>query len=212
MKEKEFKPSTWSINNRTAIFIITIVLVFAGISTYNSLPKESFPDISLPNIYVSVLNPGTSPKDMENLVVRPIEKQCKGISGIKKIRSNALQDYANVIVEFNSDVKIDIAKAKVKDAVDKAKTDLPKLQNEPEIIDINFAELPVMYVNISGNYNLTRLKKFADDAKEKLESMREVKEVKMIGALEREIQVNVDMIKMQSAGISMYDIANAIGN
>src|SRR5258706_12313496 len=131
--KKEFKPSTWAINNRTAIFILTFILIIAGLQTYNNLPKESFPDISLPNIYVSVLFPGTSPKDMENLVVRPIEKQCKGISGVKKIKSNALQDYCNVIVEFNSDIKIDEAKRAVKDAVDKARNDLPKLPNDPDI-------------------------------------------------------------------------------
>src|SRR6266478_5931594 len=122
---KEFKPSTWAINNRTAIFILTVILAIAGLQTYNNLPKESFPDISLPNIYVSVLYPGTSPKDMENLVVRPIEKECKSIAGLKKIKSNALQDYCNVIVEFNSDVKIEEAKREVKDAVDRARNDLP---------------------------------------------------------------------------------------
>jgi multidrug efflux pump len=211
--KKEFKPSSWSIENRTAIFILTIILAFAGLSTYNSLPKESFPDISLPNIYVSVVYPGTSPKDMENLIVRHIEKECKGITGVKKIKSNSLQDYCNVIVEFQSDVKIDVAKQNVKDAVDRAKSDLPQdLPNDPQIIDINFADLPVMYVNISGNYDLARLKTFADDAKEKLESMKEIKQVDMIGALEREIQVNVDMLKMQSAGLTMYDIYNAVGN
>src|SRR5712675_814995 len=132
--EKEFKPSSWAINNRTAVFIITILLIFAGVSTYNSMPKESFPDISLPNIYVSVLYPGTSPKDMENLIVRPIEKQCKSITGLKKIKSNSLQDYCNVIVEFNSDVKIEDAKRGVKDAVDRARNDLPQnLPNDPQI-------------------------------------------------------------------------------
>jgi multidrug efflux pump len=212
-KKKEFKPSSWAIENRTAIFILTFILVFAGISTYNSLPKESFPDISLPNIYVSVIYPGTSPKDMENLVVRPIEKECKGITGVKKIKSNSLQDYCNVVVEFQSDVKIDIAKQAVKDAVDRARSELPQdLPNDPQIMDINFADLPVMYVNIAGNYDLARLKKFADDAKEKLESMKEVKQVDMIGALEREIQVNVDMLRMQSAGLTMYDIYAAVGN
>src|SRR4051812_22370704 len=211
--KKEFKPSSWSIENRTAIFIFTIILAFAGLSAYNSLPKESFPDISLPNIYVSVLYPGTSPKDMENLIVRHIEKECKGITDVKKIRSNSLQDYCNVIVEFQSDVKTDVAKSKVKDAVDRAKSDLPQdLPNDPQIMDINFADLPVMYVNISGDYDLARLKKFADDAKEKLESMREVKQVDMIGALEREIQVNVDMLKMQAAGLTMFDIYNAVHN
>ncbi|HNQ60904.1 MAG TPA: efflux RND transporter permease subunit, partial [Bacteroidia bacterium] len=213
MKEnfKEFKPSSWSIDNKVAIFIITIILTIAGISAYNNLPKESFPDISLPNIYVSVIYPGTSPKDMENLIVRPIEKECKNIAGVKKIKSNSLQDYCNVVVEFNSDVNIDDARQKVKDAVDRAKRDLPKdLKNEPEIIDVNFADLPIMQVNISGDYDLNKLKQYADDAKDRLESMKEVKKVEMIGALEREIQINVDMLKMQAVGVSMGDIARAI--
>ena len=210
-KYKEFKPSSWAINNKVATFVITIILSIAGILAYVSLPKESFPDISLPNIYVSVIYPGTSPKDMENLIVRPIEKECKSIAGVKKIKSNSLQDYCSVIVEFNSDVNIDVAKQKVKDAVDRAKTDLPKdLKNDPEIIDINFADLPVMQVNISGDYDLNKLKNYADDAKEHLESLKEIKKVEIIGALEREIQINVDMLKMQAAGLSMTDIARAV--
>lgn len=208
---KEFKPSSWAINNRTAVFILTIILTILGIQTYQSLPKESFPDISLPNIYVSVLYPGTSPKDMENLVVRPIERECKNISGVKKMKSNSLQDYANVVIEFNSDVKIEEAKARVKDAVDRAKSELPQdLPNDPQIIDINFADLPIMYVNISGNYDLARLKRYADEAEEKLEGLREVKQVDLIGALEREIQVNVDMLKMEASKLTMYDIYNAV--
>lgn len=210
-KFKEFKPSSWVIENKVATFIITLILAIAGVSAYNNLPKEAFPDISLPNIYVSVVYPGTSPKDMENLIVRPIEKECKSIAGVKKIKSNSLQDYCNVIVEFQSDVNIDVAKQKVKDAVDRAKKDLPKdMKSDPEIIDINFADLPVMQVNISGDYDLAKLKKYADDAKEKLESLKEIKKVEIIGALEREIQINVDMLKMQSAEISMGDISRAI--
>ncbi len=210
-KFKEFKPSSWVIENKVATFIITLILAIAGVSAYNNLPKEAFPDISLPNIYVSVVYPGTSPKDMENLIVRPIEKECKSIAGVKKLKSNSLQDYCNVIVEFQSDVNIDIAKQKVKDAVDRAKKDLPKdMKTDPEIIDINFADLPVMQVNISGDYDLAKLKKYADDAKEKLEGLKEIKKVEIIGALEREIQINVDMLKMQSAQISMGDISRAI--
>ncbi len=210
-KNKEFKPSSWVIDNKIATFVITFILLIAGIQAYQNLPKESFPDISLPNIYVSVVYPGTSPKDMENLIVRPIEKECKSIAGVKKIKSNSLQDYCNVVVEFNSNVDIDVAKQKVKDAVDRAKKDLPKdLKNDPEIMDINFSDLPVMQVNISGDYDLNKLKKYADEAKERLESMKEIKQVDIIGALEREIQINVDMLKMQSAQISMGDITRAI--
>ena len=210
---KEFKPSSWAIDNRTAIFIITLILSIWGISAYNSLPKESFPDISLPNIYVSVIYPGTAPKDMENLIVRPIEKECKSISGVKKVKSSSLQDYCNVVIEFNSDVNTEVAKQKVKDAVDRAKSDLPQdLPNDPQIMEVNFSDLPIMYVNISGNYDLAKLKRYADDAKDRLEEMRAVKQVDVIGALEREIQINVDMLKLQSVRVSMYDIYNAVSS
>ena len=208
---KEFKPSSWAIDNRTAIYIITVIITLTGIMSYINIPKESFPDISLPNIYVSVVYPGTSPKDMENLVVRHIEKECKGISGVKKIKSNALQDYCSIVVEFNSDVKIEEAKRKVKDAVDRARNDLPQdLPNEPDIIEVNFSDLPIIAVNLSGDYDLAKLKRYADDAKDKIESLKEVKEVKLIGELEREIQINVDMLKLQSSGLTMSDIERAV--
>jgi multidrug efflux pump len=208
---KEFKLSSWAIDNRTSVFIITIIITITGLVAYNNLPKENFPDISIPKIFVSTVYPGTSPKDMENLVSRQIEKQCKGINGVKKITSASQQDYSTVTIEFNTDVKVDEAKRKVKDAVDKAKIDLPKdLPADPSIIEINFSDLPIMYVNISGDYDLNRLKKFADDAKDRIESMKEVSKVDLIGALDREIQIDVDMLKMQAANISMRDIENAV--
>ncbi len=208
---KQFKPSSWAIDNRTAIYIFTIIITLTGISAYINIPKESYPDISLPNIYVSVVYPGTSPKDMENLIVRPIEKECKGVAGVRKIKSNALQDFCTVVIEFNTDVKIPEAKRLVKEAVDNAKNDLPQdLPQEPQIMEINFSDLPIMAVNLSGDYDLATLKKYADEAKDKIEGLKEVKYARVIGALEREIQINVDMLKMQSAGISMGDIERAV--
>ena len=210
---KEFKPSTWSINNRTSIYVLTIIITFAGMMRYNSLPKESFPEIVLPMIFVSTVYPGTSPENMENLVTKPIEKQVKSISGVKKITSNSYQDYSNVIIEFNTDVEPDIAKQKVKDAVDKARArDLPRdLPAAPNVMDINFSELPIMFVNVSGNFDLNKLKNYADKIKDRIEGMKEITRVDMIGALDREIQVNVDMYKAQAAQISIGDIERAIG-
>lgn len=209
---KEFKPSTWAINNRTAIFVLTVIISLAGLLTYNSLPKESFPEIVLPKIFISTVYPGTSPSNMENLVTKPIEKQVKSIAGVKKVTSNSYQDYSNVIVEFNTDVEIPIAKQKVKDAVDKAKVDLPMdLPQEPNVMDINFSEFPIMFVNVSGNFDLNKLKKYAEKLEDKIESMKEITRVDIIGALDREIQVNVDMYKTQAAQISLGDIERGIG-
>jgi len=208
---KEFKASSWSIDNKTTIFILTVIITLAGIMAYNNLPKENFPDISLPQIFVSVVHPGTSPADMENLIAKPIEKKVKGVSGVKKIKSNSVQDFTSIIVEFNSDVSVAEAKQRVKDAVDKARSDLPSdLKQEPSITDINFSEIPILFVNLSGDMELNKLKKYADDIKDKIESMKEISRVEMVGALEREIQINVDMYRMDAAQISLGDIERAV--
>ncbi|MGI8892740.1 MAG: efflux RND transporter permease subunit, partial [Bacteroidia bacterium] len=209
---KEFKPTTWSVNNKTSIYIITVIITFFGITAYNDLPKESFPEIVIPTVYVSTVYPGTSPSDMENLVTRPIEKEIKSISGVKKVNSNSLQDFSNVIVEFNTDVDPAIAKQKVKDAVDKARPELPSdLPNEPTVMEVDFSEMPIMLINLSGDYHLDQLKEYAEDLKDEIEQMKEITRVDIVGALEREIQVNVDMYKMDAATVTMGDIENAIG-
>ncbi len=210
--EKEFKPTTWSINNRTSIFILTIIITLAGIISFNSLPKEKFPDIVIPTIYVSTINAGTSPQDIENLITKPIEKELKAVSGIKNLTSNSIQDFSNIIVEFDTDVPAAEAKQKVKDAVDKARTNLPtSLTKEPNVQEVNFSDIPVMFVNISGDFDLNKLKQFADDIKDECESLKEITRVDIVGALDREIQVNVDRYKMEAADITMADIQRAIG-
>ncbi len=208
---KEFKPSSWAIDNRTATYIITIIITLVGLMAYINLPKEQFPEIKIPQIIVQTVYPGTSPENMENLVTKPIEKQVKNLTGVKKVTSNSFQDYSVVIVEFNTDVKVDKAKQDVKDGVDKAKQDLPKnLPFQPEVKDIDLSELPILSVNISGNYDLNRLKKYADKVKDNIEALKEIKRVNRVGSLDREVQINVDMYKMQAAGLTFDDIDRAI--
>ena len=212
-KIKEFKPSSWSIDNKTSIYVITILITLGGILAYNNMPKESFPDITIPKIFVSTVYPGTAPTNMENLVTKPIEKQLKGIAGVKKITSSSVQDVSNVIIEFGTDIDIPVAKQRVKDAVDKARSDLPQdLPRDPVVVDINLSDLPIMYINIAGDYDLNKLKKYADDMKDQIEGLKEISKVEIVGALEREIQVNVNMYRMQAAQISIGDIERAIGS
>ena len=136
-KIKEFKPSSWAIENKLTVYLITIFITIAGIMAYNSLPKENFPDITVPTIYISTINGGNSPTNIENTITKPIEKRLKSISGIKKFNSTSLQDVSVIIVEFRTDVKTDLAKQKVKDAVDEARADMPQvLTREPVIKEI----------------------------------------------------------------------------
>ncbi|MES2395699.1 MAG: efflux RND transporter permease subunit, partial [Bacteroidota bacterium] len=211
MNFKEFKLSSWAIDNKISVYVLTLIITITGLLSYNSIPKESFPDIVVPTIYINTVYVGNSPVNIENLVTKPIEKQLKSISGVKKLNSTSLQDVSVIMVEFNTNVDVPLAKQKVKDAVDKAATDLPKdLTRLPNVMEVSFSDLPIMYVNLAGEMDLNKLKKYADELKDRIEGMKQISKVVMVGDLEREIQINVDMYKMQAATLSLGDIERAI--
>ncbi len=210
-KLKEFFATSWSIDNKVSIYVLTVIITTLGLLSYFSIPKEQFPEIVIPTILVNTVYPGTSPEDMENLVTRPIEKQCKSLADVKKITSNSIQDFSTIVVEFNPGIEVSEAKQRVRDAVDKAKTNLPNnLPKDPDIKEFDIAEIPIMNINLAGDYDLQRLKKYAEDAQDKIETLREITRVDIVGALEREIQIDVDMYKMQAASVSFRDIESAV--
>lgn len=212
---KEFKPTSWAINNKTSVYLLIIFVTILGVNKFINTPKEQFPDIVIPTIYVQTTYVGNSPKDIENLVTRPIEKQIKGITGAKinKLTSTSMQDYSAIVVEFETGVETDVALQKVKDAVDKSKPDLPTdLTTQPDVMEVSLSDQPIMYVNVSGDFDMQHLKKYADDLKDKLEELSEINRVDEVGAPEREFQINVDNYKMQSANITFNDIANAVAS
>jgi multidrug efflux pump subunit AcrB len=212
-KFKEFKPTSWAVDNKTAVYIIAIIISIYGLMKFNSMPKEQFPDIVVPTISIATVYVGNSPKDIENLVTRPIEKELKGISGAKvnKIQSVSQADYSLIVVEFDTDVKTDLARQKVKDAIDKARADLPTdLTQEPDVQEFAFSEMPIMFVNVSGEYDGIKLKEYADRMQDRFEELSEITRAEIVGAPEREIQINVDPAKMAVSRISFTDIENAV--
>ncbi|MDP9081503.1 MAG: efflux RND transporter permease subunit [Bacteroidota bacterium] len=213
--KKEFGPSSWAIENKTAVYVLIFLITVLGLISYNNLPKENFPDIAQSKVFITTSFLGQSPQNVENLVTRQIEKQLKSLKGLKKVTSNSVQNVSIITAEFQANIKIKDAKIDVKDAVDKAKQDLPQNDvnlKESIISDINVADLPILYINISGDYDLKRLKEYADILKDEIESYKEISKVDEVGALTPEIQVNVDMNKMAAAQISFNDIIQAIGN
>jgi multidrug efflux pump subunit AcrB len=199
--------------NRTTVFLLTILVTVSGYLIFNSLPKEQFPEIVIPQIYVNTVYAGTAPADIENLINKPLEKQIKAEKGVKKIKSNALQDVSVILVEFETDVSVEVAKERVKSAIDKARRDLPTdLTQDPTALEVNLSELPIMNINLAGNFPLAKLKGYAEELQDKIEAMPEITRVDIVGALNREIQVNVDLAKMKAYGITFFDIQNAINN
>jgi multidrug efflux pump subunit AcrB len=210
-KIKEFFATSWAIDNRTSIYVLAILISILGMMNYYFIPKETFPQVVIPYIVVNTPYPGTSPADIENLVTRPIEKQLKSISDVKNITSNSVPDFSSIVVEFDPDLSIETAKQRVRDAVDKAKSDLPTdLPQQPQIMDIDISAMPVMFLNISGNYDLDKLKHYAEMAQDKIEGLAEITRVDIVGALDREIQINADIFKMQAAKVTFGNIEQAV--
>ncbi len=208
---KELGFTSWCINNRTAVYVFTIIVAFAGMVSYNGLPKELFPDVVVPTISVSTIYPGATPQDIENLITKPLEKQIKSINGVKKVTSNSISDFSLIVAEFSTDLDPTVCKQKVSDAVDRGKKDLPTdLDNDPQIQEFDINELPIMNINLAGDLPLDQIKKFGEDLQDRIESMKEITRVDIIGGLTREIQIDVDLYRMTEVGITFSDIENAI--
>lgn len=210
-KLREFSLTTFAINNSTSIFLVIFMILLFGIRSYVAMPKEKYPEAYFPKVFVNTPYFGNSALEIENLISRPIEKELKTINGIKDIRSTSLQDFSTVMAEFDTDVDIDKAVSEVKDAVDKARSELPNdLDQEPEILEANISDQPIVTVNVSGPFAMDQLRNYAEYIQDEIEEISGISGVDMKGALEREIKINVDLLKMESYQISYMDIEDAI--
>jgi len=209
---RQFFLTNLALRNKNSVYLLIFIFFGFGIYSYNSMPKELFPDIVIPTVMVQTIYPGNPPLDMENLVTRPIEKELEVIKGVKEISSTSSQDVSAIFVEFNTDVDIKQAVLDVKDAVDKAKSELPDdLPQDPMVMDIDFSEFPIIYINLSGDYSITELKKYAEYLEDEIETFPEISKVDIIGLNEREISINVDPFRMEQLEISFDDLENAVG-
>ena len=217
--EKESFISSWAVDNRTTVYVITFIIVVLGIFSFFSMPRESFPEVVQNNIYISSIYPGNSAEDVEKVVTKELEDKFKNVSGVNKVTSNTFQDYSLIIVEFDEKVKIAEAKQRIKDEVDKAKgdQDWPTLDSgskvEPNVFDLNISEeFPILNINVKGNYSKFDLKNYAEDIKDDLEDIPEVKEAQIVGVDDNEVEVALDLFRMNAAGVSFDQVINAIRN
>lgn len=216
-QQKEFGISSWAVDNRVTVYILTFIVVITGIYAYITMPREDFPEIIENKIYISSIFPGNSAEDVEKLVTKPLEDNIKNISGVNKVTSSSFQDYGMIVAEFDDDVTVDQAKILIKDKVDvsKADTDWPTLDNgskvEPSVFSINIAEeVPILNINLKGNYTAQQLKKYGEYLEDEIEDISEVKAVDILGVDDKEVEIAVDVYKMNAAQVSFDDIASAV--
>lgn len=209
--DKEFGLTSFSLKNQTMVMFLTALIAVMGLMTYISLPKDSYPEIKQPIVYIGTPYPGNSPVDMENLVTRPIEKELNTITEVDNIKSTSVQDYSTIIVEFNSDTDIEDALIKVKDAVDRANTELPDdLPQDPNVFEMNFSEFPIMNINLSGNYTLSELKKYGEYLEDEIEKISQISKVEIRGIDDKEVKIKVNPYELEARKLNFGDIEQAI--
>jgi len=209
---RELRLTSFAIEHSTSVLVFMLVTVVVGLISYITIPREASPSITIPNILVNTIYLGVAPKDIETLVTRPIEDKLNTIADVKTITSISNEGYSTINVEFEPDIDMNEALQKVREKVDLAKPDLPAAAEEPQIVEINFSEFPIMQVNVAGTYDLVRLRTVAEDLRDDLEQIPSVLEVTMAGGLEREVQVDVDLPKLKFYDLSFNDVIDAIRN
>ena len=216
--DKEFGLSSWAINNKTTMYVAITLILYLGISAYFSMPRENFPEIRETKIYISSLFPGNTAEDIEKLITDPLEDKLKNVSNVVEITSTSQEDYSMVIVEFDEDVTVEAAKQKVKDEIDSetSSEDWPTFNGakvEPNVFELSLSEeMPILNINISGDYTVERLKEFGEYLEDEIEDLPEIKKVDIRGAQDKEVEVAVDVYKMMASKVNFQDITGAISN
>lgn len=216
--DKEFGLSTWAINNKTTIYVMMVMILVMGISAFLNMPRENFPEIKDTKIYVNSIFPGNTAEDIEKLITTPLEDKLKTVSNMTKITSTSQENVSMIILEFDEKITIEEAKQKVKNKVDEevAGEDWPTFNNakiEPNVFELVMSEeMPILNINISGDYTVEQLKKYAEYLQDEIEDLEEIKKADIRGAEDKEVEVAVDIYKMMASKVSFNDILQAIGN
>jgi CzcA family heavy metal efflux pump len=202
-----------ALKRQVTVLALLVIIVVAGLHSYATLPRESFPDITIPYVFVSTTYEGVAPADMEELITIPIERKLKGIDDVEEIRSTSAEGISTVAIKFLPKVDLDDALQKVRDKVDQAEGDLPAdLQDDPVIKEVNFSDMPVIRVVLSGPFSLRRLQNLAEDIQDRLESIPGVLEARLTGGLEREIHVEFDLDRVRAYNVPFSSIVGSLMN
>ncbi|RYV03525.1 MFS transporter [Shewanella sp. OPT22] len=200
----------WAMNHARAVMVFLAFILLSGLVAYNSIPRESQPDIAIPIIYVSMSHEGISSSDAERLLIRPMEKELRTIEGVKEMTAVASEGHASVQLEFDAGFDGDKALLDVREKVDRAKAKLPQGGEEPEVHEVNVALFPILSLSLSGPIPERQLLRMARDLKDEIEALPEVLEVDIGGDREEVLEIIVDPLILETYQIDFQTVVNSI--
>ncbi|MGF1526466.1 MAG: efflux RND transporter permease subunit [Candidatus Competibacterales bacterium] len=196
----------WSLaHSRTVLALLGLILV-SGTSAYLTIPKESEPDVAIPFVMVVLTHEGIAAEDAERLLVKPMERELKGIEGLKELTASAGEGYAHVMLEFEAGFDPDRALVDVREQVDIAKVELPEETDEPQVEELNVALFPVLVVTLSGQVDERLLVRTARDLRDQLEALPGILEVEIAGDREDVLEAVIDPEQLEAFGLSYEEM------
>ena len=207
-----------SIGNPVLATMMMMAFVVLGLFSYQRLRVDQFPDITFPVVVVQTEYPGASPETVETDITRKVEEAVNTINGINSLTSRSYEGQSVVIIEFSLTIDPAQAAQDVREKVALVKTIFRKEVKEPRISRFDPADRPIFSIAIKNavgknTYNLRELTTVADQLiKKRLENVRGVGSVTLVGGVKREIQIYVKPAEMEALGIGVDQIINAIRN
>ena len=199
----------FSIKHFMAVLVMCLGVVLVGSVSYRGMSREQFPDIKVPVITVTTIMTGANPTDVEISITIPLETALEGIEGLEELRSASSEGISLITLEFDPTVETEVALSRIRDAVDRAKSDLPPDVDEPIVKVFSLSgDVPVIVLNLVGSERiaLSQLYELAENIKDVLERITGVLDVRLSGGRERVILVEVDPERLRFYKLTLAQV------
>lgn len=199
------------IEKRQFTLLLLLCLVLWGLAAAVFITKESSPEVEVPIGVVTVVLPGASSEDIERLVTNKLENRLNNLSGLDTLTSTSRDGVSTIFVQFNASADFDKSIQKLKDEVDKAKSELPEDANDPVVSDVDFVNQPIQIISITADLPFAKFAELGEQLKNELQTVSGVSRVEVSGVRNREVQIVVKKEELARYGISLTTVVSAIG-
>ncbi|MCC7508470.1 MAG: efflux RND transporter permease subunit [Planctomycetes bacterium] len=201
--------SNFSIDHRIPVFVLMAGIMLLGIFSYATLPRESTPDIKVPLVTIAVPWPEASPEDVEKSVTVPLERELRNVKGLKELSSVSSEGISITTAEFDPSVPVEEALQRVREKYDRAKVEFPTDVEDETIQELSFSEFPIMIVTLYGA-DVTVLERVAEELEDKIEGIDGVLDVSIAGAVEPQIEIEVDPEKLEAYQLPVNQLIDTL--
>ncbi|OKP85894.1 Swarming motility protein SwrC [Paenibacillus helianthi] len=201
----------FSLRNKFAIWLLTIIIVFAGLYSGLTMKQETLPNISIPYLSITTIYPGAAPEGVVNDVSKPLEQKLRNVDGVKTLTSNSLENASSITIEFDYGTNLDNATAAVREALNEVT--LPENVQKPQISRFSLSSLPVISLSLSDNSseNLEGLTRIAEnDIRPALEDIEGVASVQIAGQYVKEVTLKFNQDKLKQYGLTEETIKGIV--